>query len=379
MIEAILLLMALTGGLVSGQASSYDVSGGNADGSGSGIVELSGEGYISRIWLTGADRLKIEALQFRTTIDGVEMTTAFGGMGFEETSGGWVSYRSIPFAHSLRLELLGEHAYYQVTYQLGRQAVIDWQPGPTQTAEQEMELAPGQVAVFADLLGGGVVTELRLTAPEDVGLRVKADGLTLVNVPASQFFGGESLMMGRDWSRWPMPYRQRLRIVLTNTSEQPQRVRLRLDYTTTPPDPTFGYFAVIRSEAVPTVTGKPFTMLDLWAQGQIVGVRLRITGEEALLEGDEQFWIDDDLAIQGTGTEDMFNGGWYYIGSTQERPLYGVRKEQPYDQYRWYLADRMSFARHVRGELEHGHRYDINGEYQSLVFAYVKLRPMDER
>ena len=100
------------------------------------------------------------------------------------------------------------------------------------------------------------------------------------------------------------------------------------------------------------------------------------TGEEGLLEGDERFHVDESLtpAVRGTGTEDIFNSGWYYNRGRVIQPLHGAnstRSEGRVDQYRWYLGDYIPFNHGLGGGIEHGPTNNFNADYSSWSYIYL--------
>ena len=74
------------------------------------------------------------------------------------------------------------------------------------------------------------------------------------------------------------------------------------------------------------------TFLKVSGSGHIVGVTHSMTGNyfgehsRFYLEGDEQIYIDGSIShsYHGTGTEDFYNGAWYFNNGVQVTPLYGV-------------------------------------------------------
>ena len=84
--------------------------------------------------------------------------------------------------------------------------------------------------------------------------------------------------------------------------------------------------------ATPSVTGRDLVFLDTNGRGRVVGVVESATGPTTggrfprwYLEGNERAEIDmaQTPVIQGTGTEDFFNGGWYFENGPFTLPLHG--------------------------------------------------------
>ena len=64
-----------------------------------------------------------------------------------------------------------------------------------------------------------------------------------------------------------------------------------------------------------------------------------IAGDISYLEGNEQFFVDGEkrASTLGTGTEDYFNGGWYYNQGRFALPLHGltVKEEKRDSEEKW--------------------------------------------
>lgn len=244
----------------SGLLTSYDPAGSNDDfnhyvrkGPKGWIVlaDLTGPGYISRFWFTGADDGK---QRFRFYFDGEREPSL--ELTLDDLTGGrapflpplaiyenfcWYSYIPIPYAKRL-VVMTQEGGYkeggwprlfYQINYstlpkdtkvnrfscdvteaQKARlQALLDaWSRGAIpgdasglKTASQTIELAPGESKAVADVAGPAVIRRLSVT-PEfakiasavdreqvlrDVAVQIAWDGSAAasVNVPLGDFFG----------------------------------------------------------------------------------------------------------------------------------------------------------------------------------------------
>jgi Protein of unknown function (DUF2961) len=125
-------------------------------------------------------------------------------------------------------------------------------------------------------------------------------------------------------------------------------------------------------------------MLRARGRGHVAGFALQvqgaIPGDTGFFEGDERVTIDGRLAIHGTGTEDMFNGGWYGLpGRWNDRgslPLSGAldysRQTARTGGYRLLLGDSYAFRRSIDFTVEHGpERNSADGDYAGTVFYYL--------
>ena len=227
-------------------------------------------------------------------------------------------------------------------------------------------------------------------------LQITADQYDVpqVDVPFGAFFGSAvgvtnmaSLLTGIDpatqsfYSFWPMPYGTRLQIKLVNNS--PFAVeQVSVGWTSANRcypllGQRTGYFNVIESLSRPTTLDVDHSLVEAHGAGRVVGLHLLVhSGDEGLIEGDERWHLDGSLApqVRGTGTEDIFNGGWYYNRGRVIAPLHGAnstRLEGWIDQYRWYIADAITFSDHVRGGIEHGGVNELNADYSSWTYLYL--------
>jgi hypothetical protein len=83
--------------------------------------------------------------------------------------------------------------------------------------------------------------------------------------------------------------------------------------------------------------------------------------------------------LRGTGTEDFFEGGYYWYFGTRSLPLVGspahlVRRRgcaaDCRSMYRWLVADAVPFERSLRFTLEHGDRNRVAGTYSTTALWY---------
>lgn len=240
-------------------------------------------------------------------------------------------------------------------------------------------------------------------------LQLTFDGKRTVNAPLGEFFGsglGEaevtSLMYamqtadgGSYYAWWPMPYAHTARIELVNRSRQtvegadasvtsnPDRgVRHRL----TGRHPTMGYFNAT-SKRAHTTRDADWRFLDVRGNGRFVGVNHTMTGLiregniRNYLEGDERVYVDGakSPAIYGTGSEDFYEGGWYFNGGAFSNPMNGapLMKTKSFgcefqcdSAYRLMLAEAVDFTSSLRFGIEHGPAANEPAIYSSTAFWY---------
>lgn len=172
-----------------------------------------------------------------------------------------------------------------------------------------------------------------------------------IKAPISSFFGfgefgafaTESLMVGLKpdgtmYSYYPMPFEKSIKITLLNkNSETIKDVKVNVNHENNIYEDDYGYFKtnyVVHEKGTSTALqrGVPMTFLKTSGSGHVVGVTHSMTGDyfgehsRFYLEGDEQIYIDGSVShsYHGTGTEDFYNGAWYFNNGVQVTPLYGV-------------------------------------------------------
>ncbi|MEZ0364570.1 glycoside hydrolase family 172 protein [Mycobacterium sp. pUA109] len=286
-----------------------------------------------------------------------------------------------------------------------------------------VDLPAGAGLTIAESTGSGTISELhlRLPPPADhllAGLRlqIEFDGQSLVDSPLGEFFGAglgatgvRSLMFGAtpqpdgalslsEW--WPMPFASSAHVALVNTTDSPVS-GIDCDVVTAP-DPQWaaalasgraGYFTA-RSHAGPTILGQDWLFADEPGHGKFVGVSHTIRGSRIktafsdaapyFLEGAERVYTDGSASPQwyGTGTEDFYEGGWYFKGGTHfSAPLTGQPDQRTaaagcadycVGAYRLMLADAIGYHSAIRFGIEHGKRNMVQPDYSSTAFLYTQ-------
>jgi hypothetical protein len=296
-----------------------------------------------------------------------------------------------------------------------------------------VELRASAGLTIAESTGPGVISELRLQLPEPTdqlltGLRlqIEFDGRTMVDAPLGEFFGTglgigtvRSLMFAAipqpegslslsEW--WPMPFARTAHITLVNTTGDPVP-GIDCDVVTTP-DPQWapalasgraGYFTA-RSHAGPTILGRDWLFADEPGHGKFVGVSHTIRGSRIktsfaddapyFLEGAERVYTDGSASPQwyGTGTEDFYEGGWYFnhgtlysdplTGQPDQRTAAGGCADYCVAVYRLTLADAIGYHSAIRFGIEHGKRNMVQPDYSSTAFLYTQpddtITPSDD-
>jgi hypothetical protein len=355
------------------------------------------------------------------------------------SSGGFYSIVPLSYAHHLRISTSTVPNYVQVTYtRLPRDSVIaSFDPAEdtsraaevlaatgtdpkrlaaTTVRDIELTADAGATQVVWEHSGPGTVLAIELLAPAgseipvDLRLQANWDGAAepQVDAPLDDFFGAalgpaaRSLAFGRVDDRYycyfMMPFRTSARITVRNEGTTPfsgwhARVSAADHFIGTNP----GYFYARANAAHLVPDGHDYPLLDTSGSGHVVGVVLTTgCGERgaclfaptdefdgAHLEGDERISVDGSRypQLHGTGTEDFFNGGFYFAHGPFTLPTHGnpafaaVSSRRPgfglRSMYRLLLGDAIPFANHILLAIEHGPTNDVPADLSSLVFYYA--------
>ena len=248
-------------------------------------------------------------------------------------------------------------------------------------------------------------------------IRISFDGGQLVDAPLGEFFGSSeyegnvrSLMTGTDpglsgrlsaW--WPMPYASGATVTLYNAG--PVALSGVTSQVTAAPcsvcasqlaNGTIGYFHTTSHyvSAANQVVGKDYTIMNASGHGKFAGVAMGMTGPASriYLEGNERVYVDGSESPNpnGTGTEDYFNGGWYFTNGPYSLPFNGNPSHQAgtygcldgndcTSEYRLTIQDAVPFTSGLTYDIEHGfdfnapdggHGDDVAASYSSTAFWY---------
>jgi len=287
-------------------------------------------------------------------------------------------------------------------------------------------VAPGQTATLLDLTGAGVVTHLWFTINssdrmhlKNLVLRAWWDGESSpsVEVPIGDFFG---LGLGEYYTYqsallavapvkalnayFQMPYASAARITMTNEGTvRTDNLYFAIDYITLPSLPSdIGRFHAQYRQAAPcrgwtddwrnnwdppvgdrkNLDGAGnYVFLEATGRGHFVGVTHAVEQNQEgwFGEGDDMIFIDGDPlpTINGTGTEDYYNGAWDFngqpFGFMHNGAPYIVDAERiggRYCLYRWHIESPLAFEKSIRVTMEHGHANHRSDNFYSTAYWY---------
>lgn len=450
-------LLTFHPGWVTRTVTTHDPRGGNGDGHGNGVAvedgyrvlfHGQGEGRILRLWMTADVEKNQVADDYQELWIVVDGQTAFRGkpldyfegraswksplvLGYEASSGAFLSYVPFGYAHEAKILFKGNPHYYQVTYREGAGS----SSGPTASelatflSENWVEKLPtlnqpgvarAGAANLSTVLARGPTLVSRLAvriAPKNLkDLRVRVGAQE--PVPAGFFFGLGAIGAESDGG-WPRArdedtgFRSALQAADQAKGLLATRLPIPLGEGETLTLETTGGKSVafeygLSEEAVRHGVALKLQYRDQWAPGekttmafyesskptQFVSLVEEITdglpGNRGYLEGDEMVRTDGmsyPLEL-GTGTEDYFNGGWYFLGR-HANPLSGQHRfvvNDPEDNWSHAHFEHSLYRHHVldpivgRAGLRFGFEAGAEGAYQpvryrTLGFAYEFAAP----
>ena len=124
-----------------------------------------------------------------------------------------------------------------------------------------------------------------------------------------------------------------------------------------------------------------YVFLEAAGRGHFVGVTQAVEQNQDgwFGEGDDMIFIDGDRlpTINGTGTEDYFNGAWDFGG----KPFAYMHNGAPYIVdperiggryclYRWHTESPVTFEKSIKVTIEHGHANHRADNFYSVAYWY---------
>lgn len=194
--------------------------------------------------------------------------------------------------------------------------------------------------------------------------------------------------------RLPMPLARRAEWSLDNQGETPVHFELALDVAEGVPSSPWGHLHVQAFEtALPYRNSHP--LVSASGPGRLAGVCMVMQGGPLkmkgmrghamnFLEGDELGVIDGQRALAGTGTEDYFNGAFYFEEGPSARAfdqVWGIEEQIPgapgqarVNACRWHVfGDAIDFQSSLELDMEIGPgAREVLERYRSVAYLYVK-------
>ena len=278
-----------------------------------------------------------------------------------------------------------------------------------------VSVSPGASATLLDVTGAGVVTHIWFTINSPDAMHLKnlvlrawwdREPSPSVEVPIGDFFGlglGEYFVYQSALlavapikalnAYFQMPFSTAARITLTNDGmERVRNLYFAIDYASLPGLPAdLGRFHAQYRQAAPcraivsngdNLSGHDnYVFLEAAGQGHFVGVTQAVVQNEDgwFGEGDDMIFIDGDAlpTINGTGTEDYYNGAWDFGGQAfanlHQGAPYIVDPERiggRYCLYRWHIESPIAFEKSIKVTIEHGTANDRADNFYSTAYWY---------
>jgi Protein of unknown function (DUF2961) len=293
--------------------------------------------------------------------------------------------------------------------------------------DDSVRVEPGSAATLLDVTGAGVVTHIWFTINSEdrhhlknLVLRAWWDGESApsIEVPIGDFYG---LGLGEYFTYqsallavapikalnayFQMPFATAARITLTNEGKvRTDNLYFALDYVTLPTLPNdVGRFHAQYRQAAPckgwsdnwlnngddpvgdkkNLDGADnYVFMEATGKGHFVGVTHAVEQNQDgwFGEGDDMIFIDGDKlpTINGTGTEDYYNGAWDFGGKPfayehNGAPLISDPSERiggRYCLYRWHTESPITFEKSIRVTIEHGHANHRSDNFYSTAYWY---------
>jgi hypothetical protein len=282
-----------------------------------------------------------------------------------------------------------------------------------------IHIQSGEERLLADIAGSGAIQQIWMTLTGHWRfsiLRIYWDDQTQPSVecPVGDFFacGWQKFAQVSSLAvcvnpgsafncYWPMPFRKRCRITLTNIASEPMVLYYQINYTLTDVPETCAYFHAQFRRSNPLAYKEVHTLLDgVAGQGQYVGTYMAwgVNNTGWWGEGEIKFYLDDDRefpTICGTGTEDYFCGSYNFENQTTKQyqefttPYAGLpqvirsdgayQSQQRFGMYRWHITDPVRFSKDIKVTMQalgwrSGGRYlPLQDDIASVAYWYQAL------
>lgn len=361
--------------------------------------------------------------------------------------GGYYCYLPVPYKKSCKIVFKGKMQFIQIQYSettkdrtdksfsemfsedenIALETVIDvWKQfgknmpeiiatrnKQLKTYTENFSIKPGETLPVFQFQTGGRICGIEVTPSvqlnnrfKDLILRANWDDepVPAINCPLTDFFGYafgkpsvKSLLLGTrnniHYCYFPMPFDKKatlelefLQSPLNTVTEIP--VSVTIYYSEKKRTDNEGkFYAKWKREKNPEI-GKPYQILNASGRGHYAGTLLQAqglnSGMTVFFEGDDECYIDGELRLHGTGSEDYFNGGWYALPDRWDQgfslPLHGCLEYSiPMARtggYRFMVTDKISFEENISLTIEHGpENNNIPVDYSSVAFYYCDTPP----
>jgi hypothetical protein len=283
-----------------------------------------------------------------------------------------------------------------------------------------LELAAGASTAAFTTTGAGTVKLLQFALDESSAARLRDVQLSIsfdqaaspaIDVPLAAFFGCWEqfapfvtlpMRVQHSENRWelacylPLPFATSVQVALRNVGAAPVTLRTSVGLDHALPSQPWGHLhARFHAVAGPQPDGAQFEVANIAGRGRYVGTFLFVAGNSEqrpgelsaslnILEGNDTAIIDAEPRLHGTGTEDYFNGGFYFAGGPFDSPFAaanyvkgGVDNDPGVVSCcRWHvLSDAIDFQRSFELRFQYGNDDPALVERYAGVAYYYLDRP----
>jgi hypothetical protein len=274
-----------------------------------------------------------------------------------------------------------------------------WKEFSSVTKHVSYDLSSGSTRELFTLHAPGIISKLRFIPEvyneilDSIFLDIVWDKAPFasVHVPLSDFFcippdtmhvSAFPIKASRDSgliSYFPMPFSVQAKISLINISSRNLNIASDCRYQAIPFDrKKIAYFHAEFNETNPTRYKVFHSILQSLGTGRLVGLSLSIphNSTAASLEGDPFIYIDSNPAnlIHYTGTEDYFDGGFYFGFHLFNEPFSG-HLDLFKKFYRFHYLDAIDFKKSINFLFQHGSDNDVYEDYRSCAYYYKLWTP----
>ncbi len=358
--------------------------------------------------------------------------------------GGFYSYIPIPFAESCKIILRAKKTqFHQIQYKMfppgtevqsfsplfteqekkvvaeikalwskSKKSIHDYYTSPAQKIEKSVRLIPGNIHTIAKLNQPGRILGIEISPSsvfesllKDIDIKITWDDekIPAVYCPVADFFGFafgqhrmQSLLLGADESKCysyiPMPYDKSATVELiyrNSIDAKSLDIKTTVFYTMQKRNIIKeGKFYTHWNSKPKSDVGKPHVFLDHIGKGHYIGSILQsqglLAGMTYFFEGDDATFLDGQLRLHGTGSEDYFNGGWYAMMDRWDQamslPLHGALDYSLLfcrtGGYRFFLSDKLHFNKSIHHTIEDGPiQNEAPVNYISIAMFYSDCGP----
>jgi hypothetical protein len=273
---------------------------------------------------------------------------------------------------------------------------------PTDGNADYVTVEPGETIKLGEITGSGIISRIWFAINSEDGnilryllLRFSWDDEKTPSVyaPIGDFFGAgfaeyvhhynamHGMTSGGFFSYWSMPFREKALLEVENRSDYPvTHLYYNIEYHKSPLEEDDLYFHCRYHRENPTEIDTNYTILSAEGNGHYAGCVINMQsydkGSLLMLQGDEYITVENEEtpSLRGTGTEDYFQGGWFWNKGTFHAPYHGLtvmdEVNSKYSAYRLHIPDAIPFKKSIKVDIEHGHANMLQQDYSSVAYWY---------